>query len=319
MARVLAFEPKDPEEAVFTDRVEYTRRYQARVDALPGAPRALYAHNPRLQRGQPHPDDPLARVREFRPTQVPGVARGGTYLFEIEVRWDSTIAPRTNPLQQPAEIEWSTTEIVRAVTRDRDGKPLVTTAGSLLTDLHEELSLWVVDVKKNVADAPAWILDYANAVNADPFRVDGLTLPPRTARLKTLRLGPQQRDEEQRVDWRELQFQLFYQRETWDKFVLNRGLYELHFRRTASGRVEQRQVRILNRDGEPIEEPAFLDEHGQRPRRRVRDEAGNFIPLSTDPTGFVTELKPLPLDAEDILVLRFETARKLPFRVLPVT
>lgn len=318
MARVLSFDLADPEEAVFTDKVEYTRRYLARVDDLQGAPRALYNHDRRLQRGQPHPEDPIARVKEFRPTQIPGKSRSRNYLFEIEVRWDSDVEARQNPLLQPAEIEWSTTEITRVVTIDREGRPIVNTAGSLLTDLQEELSLWVIDVQKNVPAVPAWFASYANAVNAEAFKVDGFTAPARTLKLKTVKLGARQYDEDFRVSYRALQFQLIYTQETWDRRVLNRGLYELQLRRLPSGRQVTDQVRIHNENGEPIEEPAFLDERGRRPRRPLRDpETGQPYPTLSGSLR-LTELKPPPLDPADIIVLRFETAKKLPFRVLPV-
>lgn len=308
MARVVSFEIRDPEEASFTDRVEYTRHYFARVDAHAGAARALYAFDRGLQYGQPHPDDPIARVKEFRPVQIPGLDRHGHVRFEIEVRWSSDVPEPVNPSTAAADIEWSTTEITRVVTIDTTGRPVVNTAGSLLTDLQEELSLWVVDVAKPITAMPGWLTHYANAVNSDTFKIDGFTAPPRTMKLKQIRLGRWQDSEEFKVRFRELRYQLYYTRETWDRRILNRGLYEIEFR-VHRGRTVRDQVPIVNAAGEPLTEPAFLDSAGRRPRRRVRDADGEL----TDQE----ELKPQPLDPSDIVVLTFETCQKLPFSVLP--
>lgn len=299
---VVHFEEVDREEASFTDVEEYTRRFVAIVEPLGGHMAALRSHRPDLQRWQPHPENRQAVVQVFDPVQ-----RDGTNIFDITVEYSTAISKPGDPLADPAEIEWETYDEIRQVHLDNEGRPLVNTAGSPIRDLTEPWSSWVINVRKKVGTVPRWILNYGNAVNSDSVRVDGVTFGPRELRLKRIHLGGYSEQDETR--FRYLTMQLHHNPKTWDRFILNRGLYEVEEKRvgrrqtTGLGAFVKTLVPILNDDGHPITEPQFLDEDGRRPR--VLDEFG-------------AERLKWPLDPEDIIILRKKTAIQQPFRTLPL-
>jgi hypothetical protein len=259
-----------------------------------------------LQLGRQHPSNGFLRVQRRRVRQqARGFNRDGHYLFSLEVEY-ATDAPeedhdRINPLEIPAEISADTMQITRVVERDEQGNPIVNTAGSRLLELNEEYDLWRIQVTKNIARFPPWAKQYAGAVNSDTVRIDGETFAPRTLKFATPRLSS--RDVMNQIPFRRLDFSLVHNEQTWDRFLLNRGVEEIEVRTVVNpqtGEEEEREVRvpIVDEDGQPIADPVFLDDAG----RQFRDGDGNVRRPERD----------------EIIILRFRTRKQLPFSILPL-
>lgn len=289
------------------------RRFEAKVDRFGGHMTAIRRHRPDLQRFQPHPEFKQCYVDNFVPEQ-----RGNSKWWDITVNYTSAIEQEEDPLAQAADISWETTEITRVVTMDRKGRPIVNTAGSLLVDLQEEMGILVCRIEKNVAAVPRWFADYANAVCSDSPRIDGFVFPQRTGLLKRWRLGKWETQKD--IRFRRLEMEILYNKDTWDRKVLNRGLLELTVQKVLDPKTFKiREAKglspMLNDKDETITEPQFLDRFGRRPRVYpfTASDSGKTITNGEDDGPVKAQLDP-----EDILVLTFETKNQLPFSgVLP--
>ena len=226
-------------------------------------------------------------------------------LWQIEIEY-ATKAPKKddpNPLNRPAEITLDGNETQIPVYQDGEGTWYVNTAGDLLEGVTEDYEQPVWRVAKNLAKTPQWILRYPGAVNSDTVRLDGLTFQPGELRLKRLRRGGVQEENDQ--SYYSLSYELHFREGGWLRQIPNRGHHEI----AATGRViwgqgglqseyERRRI-LVGSPAAPTEEPVFLNQHGAA----YRDEDGNVR---------------TKLDPDEIVMLEFKRGQRLPFSVLPL-
>lgn len=312
---VYDFEETGRQAGAFGEReLRRMRFFKAHTSDLIGAEDALYRHDQALKIGAVHPSNSDLFVSSFLPTQAhdngynsrPNAGQPKRYLWSVAVEYSNLTADILyDPTEKPVEISGSTLRIVKAITKDNRGNLIVNTAGSLIEDLNEEFHLWQFRFRKNVRNFPTWARQYPGAVNSDSVRFDNESYDPRTLKLDEMDYGPQQSYGAWK--FRELNFSLIHNEETWDRLVLNRGVMELQLKsvldQSGAFSTVKTLTPILDDDGQPVAEPQFLNEDGVRPM--VSTETGLRIPK-------------YPLDPEDIITLKFETRKKLPFRQLPL-
>jgi hypothetical protein len=273
---------------------EWDERYLVELSGNPEEPEwiPILSARPEWSIGGKHPTVPFARVADFSSKQA-----GNSWVYEVVVRYERLPSERRKPLEQRAVITMRSELVEEPVYLDEDDKPLLNTAGELLLGVTDEAVHWVFSVTVNLPGYPKWLLEYPGAVNLDAVRLRGLTIAPGHLRMTGLQLGDLQEEDEQQ--FYTLSAELKFVPGGWSKRVLNRGLYEL-VTRTVSRNGEPVEVTVRERckddDGEPEEEPVFLDRQGRRPRTTVTERR---------PDGSERQVSRIksPLDPDDIVVL----------------
>jgi hypothetical protein len=186
-----------------------------------------------------------------------------------------------NPLNRRAKVEWGTSQTVEAVWEDKDRKGLLNSAGDYFDPPVEvEKSRWVIQVKKNVASVPAWVIDLDNPINSSGVNIRGITFPARTLRIASIAISDELVEGNHR--YYELSIQLEYNKRTWKKRLLDQGL-----RIKESGTLKPALV-----DGKPATRDVLLNGSG----------------------GLLSA--PTPASA---VYLEFNVAEELDFSTLPLT
>jgi len=277
---------------------EYRKLYRAECSTGWDTPDTVKSYFACPQRWEPYPDDPLARCVSRRATQD---KKGGRF-WDVECFWTTDlVSDAENPLERPAEIEWSTVEYAIAFPIDLDGKPFTTTTGEPLTDIVVESPGLVADISVAVPEKPDWFRGMVNAVNKGAFAFDGETFAEGELRCKSLACS--KHIFEQGFRYRNLRFQLQSRAGGWQKRVLNRGFYELVEREVVDPKTDKKVKKYDRKqimiDGVPAVEPQLLD----------RD--GKFLEL----------LKEGKLDQEklaEVVVLDFKVRAEVDYSVFPL-
>lgn len=254
----------------------YRRRFWALV--TPGTPDSHVLTNPKLPKPfDPHPDDDEALVLDINLDRVDGRR------FDVEVQYDSSVEKverPENPLDRPARIAFTSVKERVAADKDRDGKPLVNTAGDLLTGIEKNRRLWRISIQKNVPAVPRWILDAGDVVNEDAVRLRGVEFPPETLVVDDISIP--EPSIENKVEFIPLVLVLLYNKRTWVETALNFGLREKAVLRDSNtGKTYEDLVPVMI-NGQPTSEPVPLDEDG-RAYRELNELGIEVISREVDP------------------------------------
>lgn len=289
--------------------------------------RQILIAKPDLAPFQPHPEEPTARLMFMSIEQ-----RKHSLLFDVLPRWSSDITVPENPLDEPAKITVETVSTTVPFTIDADGHPNTNTAGDLLEDAEDDEPMLVFRVSKKITpDYPSWLLDYGFVLNSDSVTFKGRTCPPKTLKLARIRIGDEQIQDD--TPFLPLELEIIYNRHTWEKQFLNRGLQEIQIVRRPKpgepGAYEYFTIKgpILDDTGKPVTTPQFLDDDGRRPRvdelgRRLTIE--RELQLLNDATAQFFKYDDFsrlkrPLDPDDIIILKRTRRKPRPFNgVLPL-
>lgn len=306
---------RDTDASIDTTSAEWTEHWTVHgvpvdVDAAWGA---LLADRPDLRPGQPHPKVLGCSVDNFdcdslgTTNHAYSVAVG--YRGEIRQEDDEPVSL----LDQQPRIRMAGEDVEKPVTVDRDGNPIINTAGDLIAGITEYDSVFVFPVSQYVTSLPQWILGYNNATNSDAVRILGLSFQPGFLLFKKPQLGDEQTQQvgRQKITYREFSYELHYHRDGWVKPILNRGLNELYLDKsgpveapkpgqTPAEHGELKKRRIRDAEGNPVEEPQFLNRQG-----------GLAGTLETEGETTLRKVRP-----EDIVTLKYWTKHARPFRVL---
>jgi hypothetical protein len=165
--------------------------------------------------------------------------------------WERT----TNPLSQPAEIDWNTESEQSFVWKDINDQAILNSAGDYYEDgVPAEIAHWTIKIKKNLPYVPSWIGSYRNAINSDNFYIDGHYIAARTAKIRSLK-----------IEWWANQNGIWYRpieltiklADTWVASILDQGL-----RQTLEGFSEPFRTYCINNDGTKVSKPVLLDGEG---------------------------------------------------------
>lgn len=278
-----------------------------------------------------HPEEPFCFADTPQITQ-----RKSKWHWDVEVDYTSEVdgdeQPR-NPQEREADIEWHSTEFTRLAYLDKDDRPILDTAGFPPEGggLPVEDSFWTIHVSKNLPRVPKKIVteNYASSVNEDTVTIDGIQFEPNT--LKAKRIDILKWDREEGIRFRPTTVTYHSRPDSFTQTMLNRGFHQLVARvdPTDSSKTIVKPERILvggtdGTAGEPPNEPVFLDLQGHsimKPKRgKVRFVKGGNADdpkvLPSDPDELKAELE----KRSDIIVLKWDVERQLPFRnVLPLS
>jgi hypothetical protein len=283
---------------------EYVRIFSVKVDSIYDGPQVILSAT-----GVPRIWDPYvtatdadlgALCKKLDPRQT-----DTRNLWELQADYSSEVKEQSqqaqNPLDRPAEIEWSFAKYQKAVDRDIYGKAIRNSAG-LPFDPPPEIDEGrpILTINRNEATfnfANAYA--YQDAVNQDTF----FGAPPGGFRVNNIR---GRRQYENGLSFWAVTYEFEYRGETWFYRPMDRGKTQVD---PADGKL----VAIADKYGQPVTEPVPLDGHGQ-----PLSEAATTISLSTpidagainvlvvDPTVFSAALPfVVTVDDEDMQVTSF--------------
>lgn len=233
--------------------------------------------------GAVHPKDPYAFLCDKKAVNE----SNSKFLWRATLQYTTERQRAENPLMDPATFEWDTDTTQVPFYWDKDGYPILNTAGDYFVEpIKDEVSLWTVTVTKNLPWVPGWIGAYRDAVNSDSFLLDGIVVPVGCAKIKKIRISKiQTRNDYQ---YRELQLTVKLQ-DDWKKTILSTGLFQL-----VPDPMGGDPFRLPCTDdaGHPVHHPVLLDENGAQ------------VPTGTSPLT----LTPMTIDLR----------KTLPFSALPL-
>lgn len=246
----------------------------------------IYA--PQFTPGESHPSRSYAKVTGFDVEQ-PDEHDIGKVIVSYVVGEQNTNTVR--PLSEPPKISLKSATIQIPVLFDRNGDPIVNTAGDLVTGLKRPLSVWVINISMNVASVPRWIGSYGDAVNNSSVRLRGIDFPKRTLKLVDINIPTEEFHQDSGEEYIPMEIEIHYREDTWVEKYPNKGLYELIEESDGafgdSETITEKKIRITNKDGTPVSQPQFLNEDGRRPFT-VDDDGNEVIKERLDPEDIVT-------------------------------
>jgi hypothetical protein len=197
--------------------VRRTRMFRVVTDTRADDEGDVLTHADVPKDGDQHPDEPLATVRHRSAQNEPFSA----LVWIVTIGYSTEYEVTENPLNQPAYIEWNTEQFQTIAVKDRYGRAIVNSAGDPFDPPPEkDDSRWTVSVRKNVPGVPSWILAYRDAVNSDPFVVDGVGIAAGAAKIQRIRIGGW--EHRNSTAYRVFSFSMHI-RESWRLLLLDQG------------------------------------------------------------------------------------------------
>jgi hypothetical protein len=234
----------------------YTRVWRVKTNSRYDEASILLELNPLLpQSGQQHPVDQAAYCRDRSASND----LQSKYVWLVTCNYSTEFELNPNPLDDPALCTWRTEAFKKLYTKDRDGKPLLNTAGDP-QPIEGEDERWVCYVRKNVASIPAWFTSYRKAINSDAVTIDGIAFAIKQGRIVNMEVGEyQQRNE---IYFRVLSFGIARMEDgqTWDVPQLNAGYYQTDPLAVYGADVDN--IPCTDGQGRPVTRPVLLDELG---------------------------------------------------------
>ncbi|MBX3450602.1 MAG: hypothetical protein KF777_13625 [Planctomycetaceae bacterium] len=264
-------------------QTSFVDRYVAKFSDPDVSPVAVRRALPRLQRWQPHPEEPGYYVDRFEAEQ-----HNNTRFWFLDVTYTDQMVK--NPLAERASVTMRSQALSSYTLVDHKGRLMLNTAGDPFEPQEKKEVIWVLSVKKNVADFPDWLLDYPEVINTDAVRIRNRTYPPKSLAVAGITIDDYQ--EENDVEFLPLTLELHYRKATWQTFVPSRGYQERYeLERTAGQPPEFAKRRIVLPDQSFPNEPQLLNKDGA------------WLP------------RPRP---QDVHILKFQIPEDRPFSVLPL-
>lgn len=287
------------------DRRSYVRKYVARSNNRFDNPLSVQRDRLCPRPGQQDPIDPGALFTSVEPTRRDGTS----FVWDITATSSSEFEFDEDPLSKPARITPSSDQYVTTSTVDAEGRPIMTTARTLIP-IEKEASRWVFNVEKNLPYLPSWLMGMNNKINSGVVFIKGVIVPRHTLMVKGLRGEEQEaRVNGRRVAYMTVFFSLHYQREGYRQKVPNVDLVEigeeaLVVRRDRTGRI----IRVN-------QHPDY--DRVVSARRRIKDENGQD---RTEPWPLDRQGRALPLDytADQVLYLDVDAYEETSFDLLPL-
>ncbi len=206
------------------------------------------------QIGDAHPIKRYAFLKSLTPK-----ARAGSRLIwdvtgAYEERPDRQPDEAENPLEEPTTLSWSSEARSVAESKDKDGKAIVNSAGQQFDPpLTGDRHTLVATLRYNSAVFnPVLGVDFQDSVNEAATTVGNVNINPRQGKI--LEIGSEERFFEDLIYW-EVTIKVGLRRETWDRVVLDMGIYGLD----DDGKI----VRLITEDGEEATEPLKLNGSGK--------------------------------------------------------
>lgn len=276
--------------------VSMVDQYTAIMDSVRDTRRQLVAALPGLQRGAPHPTETGLYVSNpFEAKQDTNSA-----IWRLRVTYSDQF-DADNPLAKPAEVSMKSQRGTTYTLLDNKGRIMLNTAGTPFEPQEKGETLWVISVKKNVADYPAWLLDYPGAINNDTVRIRKLTCKPGTLAMTGLSIPDYVPATKSQPAYLPLEFEIQYRKSGWHTVVPSRGFME--------------RVKLTHWDAAQVGITVDVDGPNAYAVRPIRDYRGEPITnaMLLDKDGAALRF-PKP---SDVVTLKFTIPDELPFSALP--
>ncbi len=193
-----------------------------------------------------------------------GTPLGGDPRYDVE-----------NPLDAPPEVVWSSWSETEIVTRDRQGIPILNTAGQPFSPpLIRMRKRRMVTITRNEAFFPVGIdQEYTDTINADVF----YGWPPKTARIDDITASAH--FAQAMLYWK-VRYVIQFKKEHWLARVLNVGIR--HHPIDEFFHVDDEVLMIAEDDGVQSTIPVQLDLRGERATPREIEDLRN-TPIDNNP------------------------------------
>lgn len=150
--------------------------------------------------------------------------------------WRVTVTYSTEPLEEEvAENPLNRAPVITGdsemaeifTTKDKDGKPVLNSAGDCLEPQEVDDPRGMIVIERNFPSVPEFVSTYINKVNSASFSVPGISIPfePRTVKFQRFRFGAQQTQNE--VQFVPVTVELSVKPDTWDVDRLDEGFHYL--------------------------------------------------------------------------------------------
>lgn len=188
-----------------------------------------------------------------------------TYETPTSSSTPSSTSPNDDPLDQPPDIAWDSVRRRVTIIQDKDGNPIVNSAGDRFAEaIEEERAFPRVTIERNESEFDAAIAqDYKDSVNSDSLDIAGLSVSPWQATLKDLTGRYRQQDDS--VYYRVRYVIEFKPGDGWVQNPLDQG-YRAYDGAGNKGRVveatESDAYKVGLQNGTAVDEPVRLDGTG---------------------------------------------------------
>jgi len=230
----------------------YTRVFKVVVNAATDGPYvAIYAAGI-PDYGDAHPSDASAKATTI--TAEP-LESDDWQVHRVTVVYnDKPAGWAASPLDEDPVVSWSGIERMVVQARDKNGDPILTSAGDLFDPpLEEPISEPEVTIVKNVAHwNPFLAAQYRWAINSDTVTIAGFTAVPGQALMTAMEAVTANRNG---TDYIQATYRIKFW-PTYKTFLLDHGLYYLV---TIGATTYKRRIMV---DGEECQEPQRLDGEG---------------------------------------------------------
>jgi hypothetical protein len=160
-----------------------------------------------------------------------------------------------NPLNRPVKRKWTTNKYRQAIDKDINGQAILNSAGDPYDPpLEVDRSHWTCSFVANVADVPAYILDYEDAINNASIMIGGIPAAQYTAKIDEIDISELKIEGD--YEYYEFGFTLEFRREKWNPVkVLDQGM------RYKSGS-DRKQIMDNSTPARPVSSAKLLDGAG---------------------------------------------------------
>lgn len=182
--------------------------------------------------GDAHPEDTGTRARAAKCKQNSKTRTYWTLTVDYDNSGETPSGSRLpNPFASPAVITWRTDTTQVEFAFDKNGKPVLNSAGERFDHpLKDDVSFWTCAIKKNVPDVPSWFDSYRDAVNSDNIWIDNAYWVAGQCKIRSITISEWR---VMNVFWyRELNLEITIKgapstKQDWKHYVLDQGFHYL--------------------------------------------------------------------------------------------
>lgn len=228
----------------------YTRVFKLKSDSKADGPYTVGSAIGLPLIGSRHNEDFAAYCTTLTPTNNEPWAG-----WIVTAEYSSALEMDIYPQNDPISITWSTEQYQIVATKDRNGKPILNSAGDYFSDPPPmmDVSRRIVTIEKNMMFVPSWILETQDCVNSANFLLDGIVIGAGKAKIQRVSVGP--KEQRNSAPFRRVTIEIHLQKNGWDLEPLDAG-----FRKRDA---ENKLVKITSDgDGTDVTTPVLLDGTG---------------------------------------------------------
>ena len=205
--------------------------------------------------GDLHPSDNGAFCQDVDARQQPFSPTVWIVTCSYSSKNENVVKDKDNPLNDTAQITWTTEQFQRVVAFDRNDDAVLNSAGQIFDPpLMVDDTRVVVNIVTNQAFVPTWIIETPDTLNSTTVTIDGLTIAPEKAKVKTATVSPQKR--RNNINYRTVSLSIALNRKGWQPKLLDIGFTKV------DPNDSTKRIAITQGDGTTSATPDLLDGSG---------------------------------------------------------